>query len=74
MATGNLHAGAAEMIHEGVRIWARVAIRSYMRKNGAISHAEADGGEEEGGLMANQDFGLNFLRRAVRSSDTINHG
>ena len=35
------------MIHEGVRIWARVAIRSYMRKHGAMSQAEASGGEEE---------------------------
>ena len=35
------------MIREGVRIWARVAIRSYMRKHGAVSQAEAGGREEE---------------------------
>ena len=38
------------MIRNGLRIWARVAIRSYMRKHGvALSLPEAapDGGEEE---------------------------
>ena len=35
------------MIREGVRIWARVAIRSYMRKHGAVSQAESEGREEE---------------------------
>ena len=36
-------------IHKGLRIWARVAIRSYMRKQGAVSTQPeaADGGEEE---------------------------
>ncbi len=34
-------------IRKGLRIWARVAIRSYMRKRGAESQA-ADAGEEEG--------------------------
>ena len=36
------------MIREGLRIWARVAIRSYMRKQGAISTKPeaSDGGEE----------------------------
>ena len=39
------------MIRNGLRIWARVAIRSYMRKHGvALSLPEAapGGGEEEG--------------------------
>ena len=38
------------MIRNGLRIWARVAIRSYMRKHGAGSLPEAapDGGEEDG--------------------------
>ena len=35
------------MIRKGVRIWAKVAIRSYMRNNEAGSQAEADGGEGE---------------------------
>ena len=35
------------MIREGVRIWARVAIRSYMRKHGAMSQAEVGGGGDE---------------------------
>ena len=38
------------MIRNGLRIWARVAIRSYMRKHGAalsLPEAAADGGEEE---------------------------
>ncbi len=38
------------MFRNGLRIWARVAIRSYMRKHGtALSLPEAapDGGEEE---------------------------
>ena len=34
------------LILKGLRIWARVAIRSYMRKHGAGSLIE-DGGEEE---------------------------
>ena len=39
------------MIRKGLRIWARVAIRSYMRKHGDASplpEAAPDGGEEEG--------------------------
>ena len=38
------------LIRKGLRIWARVAIRSYMRKHGAAPprpEAEEDGGEEE---------------------------
>ena len=35
------------MIRNGLRIWARVAIRSYMRKQEAGPQAEAGGGEEE---------------------------
>ena len=37
------------MIRNGLRIWARVAIRSYMRQHGAKSLPEAapDGGGEE---------------------------
>ena len=38
------------MFRNGLRIWARVAIRSYMRKHGAglsLPEAETDGGEEE---------------------------
>ena len=35
------------MIRKGVRIWAKVAIRSYMRNNEAGSQAEADGAEGE---------------------------
>ena len=37
------------MIRNGLRIWARVAIRSYMRKHGAgfLPEAASDGGEEE---------------------------
>ena len=35
------------LIRKGLRIWARVAIRSYMRKHGAGSLTD-DGGEEEG--------------------------
>ena len=34
------------MIRKGVRIWARVAIRSYMRKKEAGSQGEG-GGEEQ---------------------------
>ena len=37
------------LIRKGLRIWARVAIRSYMRKHGATpprSEAEQDGGGE----------------------------
>ena len=36
-------------IRKGLRIWARVAIRSYMRKQGVVSTRPeaADGGEEE---------------------------
>ena len=39
------------MFRKGLRIWARVAIRSYMRKHGDASplpEAAPDGGEEEG--------------------------
>ena len=39
------------LIRKGLRIWARVAIRSYMRKHGAAPprpEAEDDDGEEEG--------------------------
>ena len=39
------------LIRKGLRIWAKVAVRSYMRKHGAApSRAEAaeEGGEEEG--------------------------
>ena len=39
------------LIRKGLRIWAKVAIRSYMRKHGAAPprpEAEEDGGEEEG--------------------------
>ena len=39
------------LIRKGLRIWARVAIRSYMRKHWAAPprpEAEEDGGEEEG--------------------------
>ena len=38
------------LILKGLRIWARVAIRSYMRKHGAapsLPEAAPDGGEEE---------------------------
>ena len=35
------------MIRRGMRIWVRVATRSYMRRHAAESHAE-DGFEEEG--------------------------
>ena len=38
------------LIRKGLRIWARVAIRSYMRKHGtapSLPEAEEDGGEEE---------------------------
>ena len=38
------------LIRKGLRIWARVAIRSYMRKHGAAPprpEAGEDGGEEE---------------------------
>ncbi len=38
------------MIRNGLRIWARVAIRSYMRKHGAalsLPEEAPDGGEEE---------------------------
>ena len=35
------------MIRKGVRIWARVAIRSCMRKHGAMSQAEVGDGEDE---------------------------
>ena len=38
------------LIRKGLRIWARVAIRSYMRKHGAalsLPEAAPDGGEEE---------------------------
>ena len=34
------------LIRKGVRIWAKVAIRSYMRKKEAGSQGE-DGGEEQ---------------------------
>ena len=34
------------MVRKGLRIWAKVAIRSYMRKHGVGSLTE-DGGEEE---------------------------
>ncbi len=34
------------LIRKGLRIWARVAIRSYMRKHGAASPIE-DAGKEE---------------------------
>ena len=37
------------MVRKGLRIWARVAIRSYMRKHGDASplpEAAPDGGEE----------------------------
>ena len=39
------------MVRKGLRIWARVAIRSYMRKHGDASplpEAAPDGGEEAG--------------------------
>ena len=39
------------LIRKGLRIWARVAIRSYMRKHGAelsLPEAPPDGGEEKG--------------------------
>ena len=39
------------LVRKGLRIWAKVAIRSYMRKHGAappMPEAEEDGGEEEG--------------------------
>ena len=36
------------MIRNGLSIWARVAIRSYMRKHGVGSPTEG-GGREEGG-------------------------
>ena len=39
------------LIRKGLRIWARVAIRSYMRKHGAAPprpKAGEDGGEAEG--------------------------
>ena len=39
------------LIRKGLRIWARVAIRSYMRKHGAapsLPDAAPDGGEEGG--------------------------
>ena len=35
------------LIRKGVRIWAKVAIRSYMRKQEAGTQAEVGGGEEE---------------------------
>ena len=35
-------------IIKGLRIWARVAIRSYMREHGARGQAETDTDEEEG--------------------------
>ena len=31
-----------ERIHNGLRIWARVAIRSYLRKHGGESQASTD--------------------------------
>ena len=34
-------------IRKGLRIWARVAIRSYMRKQGAAAQAENPGEETE---------------------------
>ena len=37
------------LIRKGLRIWARVAVRSYMRKHAAGSQAEG-GGEVEGQL------------------------
>ena len=40
-----------EVFQKGLRIWARVAIRSYIRKHGAelsLPEAETDGGEENG--------------------------
>ena len=36
------------IIRKGLRIWARVAIRSYMRKQGAASPAEDTGKEASG--------------------------
>ena len=36
------------LIRKGLRIWARVAVRSYMRKHAAGSQAEDGGGEAEG--------------------------
>ena len=35
------------LIRNGLRIWARVAIRSYLRKHGAGSQAEGSGEEED---------------------------
>ena len=40
-----------QMIRNGLRIWARVAIRSYMRKHGVGS--PTDGGGRGGGGMVN---------------------
>ena len=34
------------MIRKGLRIWARVAIRSYMRKQGAATQGEDESGED----------------------------
>ena len=47
------------MIRNGLRIWARVAIRSYMRKaRGRIVPARGGTGRRRGGgLMAPQDAG-----------------
>ena len=44
------------MIRNGLRIWARVAIRSYMRKHAAGSLTE-DGGGEEGADGKRDGFG-----------------
>ena len=36
------------LIRNGLRIWARVAIRSYLRKHGAGSQTRTEPAEEEG--------------------------
>ena len=37
------------LIRNGLRIWARVAIRSYLRKHGSGYQAESETAEEEDG-------------------------
>ena len=37
------------LIRKGLRIWAKVAVRSYMRKHGATRPEAEDGGGEEQG-------------------------
>ena len=36
------------LIRNGLRVWARVAIRSYLRQHGGKSQVETDLKEEEG--------------------------